>query len=105
MTWFDAAGRDELQPGQMKRLDVAGKQLLLCNAEGEYFCVDEMCSHEDYSLWFGCIKGRSIKCSLHGSYFDLASGQPTNEPADCPLHTYPVKVEDGRVWVGCEATG
>jgi 3-phenylpropionate/trans-cinnamate dioxygenase ferredoxin subunit len=99
MAWFEAAAVDELQPGQMKRLETAGRKLLLCNAEGDYFCVDEMCSHEDYSLWFGCIKGKSIKCSLHGSYFDLASGKPLNEPADCPLKTYAVKLEGGRVWV------
>jgi 3-phenylpropionate/trans-cinnamate dioxygenase ferredoxin subunit len=77
----------------------AGKRLLLVNAEGGYYCIDEMCSHEDYSLWFGCVKGRTIKCSLHGSYFDLASGQPVNEPADCPLRTYPVKLEGGSVWI------
>jgi 3-phenylpropionate/trans-cinnamate dioxygenase ferredoxin subunit len=62
-----------------------------------------MCSHEDYSLWFGCVKGRSIKCSLHGSYFDLASGQPLNEPADCPIRTYPTRTEAGQVWVDADA--
>ena len=89
----------ELKPGEMKRVSIDGKPLLLANAEGEYYCVDEMCSHEDYSLYFGCIQGKRIKCSLHGSYFDLASGQPLNEPADCPLRTYPVRVIDGQVWV------
>lgn len=99
MTWIAVAGEGELAPAQMKRVSQAGKRLLLVNAEGEYYCIDEMCSHEDYSLWFGCVKGRTIKCSLHGSYFDLASGQPVNEPADCPLRTYPVKLEGGSVWI------
>jgi 3-phenylpropionate/trans-cinnamate dioxygenase ferredoxin subunit len=102
MTWTAVAAADELFPTQMKRVQVAGKRLLLANAEGRHYCVDELCTHEDYSLWFGCIKGKSIKCSLHGSYFDLESGEPINEPADCPLHTYPVKVEDERVWVWVE---
>ncbi len=93
------AADNELKPGEMKRVSLDGKRLLLANAEGQYFCVDEMCSHEDYSLYFGCIQGKRIKCSLHGSYFDLASGQPLNEPADCPLRTYPVSVADGQVWV------
>ena len=99
MAWQAVAEADELQPGQMKRVEVAGRKLLLCRAEDGYYCIAEMCSHEDYSLWFGCIKGRSIKCSLHGSYFDLASGAPLNEPADCALATYPVKTEDGKIWV------
>jgi 3-phenylpropionate/trans-cinnamate dioxygenase ferredoxin subunit len=99
MSWIAVAQEGELGVGQMKRIAPNGKALLLVNAEGGYFCVDEMCSHEDYSLWFGCVKGRSIKCSLHGSYFDLASGKPLNEPADCPLATYPAKLEAGHIWV------
>lgn len=93
------AGADELQPGQMKRVQVGGRALLLCNADGVHYCVEEMCSHEDYSLYFGCIKGKSIKCSLHGSYFSLEDGRPLNEPADCPIQAYPVKVEAGQVWI------
>jgi len=99
MAWQAVAGAGELQPGQMKRVELAGRKLLLCRAEDGHYCIDEMCSHEDYSLWFGCIKGRSIKCSLHGSYFSLEDGRPLNEPADCALRTYPVKLEDGQVWV------
>ena len=97
------ATEHELKPGEMKRVSIDGKQLLLANAEGQYYCVDEMCSHEDFSLYFGCIQGKRIKCSLHGSYFDLESGKPLNEPADCPLHTYPVRVADGQVWVETSA--
>lgn len=99
MNWVSVARADELGVGQMKRIAPAGKPLLLVHAEGGHYCVDELCSHEDYSLWFGCVKGRSIKCSLHGSYFDLESGKPLNEPADCPLRTYPTRLEDGQVWV------
>ncbi|MEW6677115.1 MAG: non-heme iron oxygenase ferredoxin subunit [Pseudomonadota bacterium] len=99
MAWVSLAQVGELEPKQMKRAEVQGRRLLLVNGDGEFFCVDEMCSHEDYSLWFGCIKGKSIKCSLHGSYFDLATGKPLNEPADCPIRTYPTKVEAGQIWV------
>jgi 3-phenylpropionate/trans-cinnamate dioxygenase ferredoxin subunit len=93
------AAADELKPAQMKRIEAGGKRLLLCNANGTHYVVDEMCSHEDYSLYLGCIKDGRIKCSLHGSYFDLATGRPTCEPADAPIRTYPVRVVDGRVWV------
>ncbi|MGD2082690.1 MAG: non-heme iron oxygenase ferredoxin subunit [Chromatiales bacterium] len=94
-----AAEASELAPGQMKTLELEGRRILLANAGGSYYAVDEMCSHEDYSLALGCIKGRLIKCSLHGSYFDLATGEPTEEPASEPIRTYPVRVEDGRVWI------
>jgi 3-phenylpropionate/trans-cinnamate dioxygenase ferredoxin subunit len=100
--YIAVAVADELKPAQMKRILVAGKRLLLCNSAGTLYCVDEMCSHEDYSLYLGCIKDGKIKCSLHGSYFDLASGEPSCEPADAPIRTYPVKIEAGQVWVKIE---
>ncbi len=94
------AREDELAPGQMCRIKVDGRRLLLCRTDDGWYCVDELCSHEDYSLYFGCIKGRTIKCSLHGSFFDLATGAPVNDPATEPIGTYPVRVRDGIIEVG-----
>lgn len=89
----------ELKPNEMQAFEVAGKRLLLVFAQDEYFVVDEMCSHEDYSLALGCIKNQTIKCSLHGSYFDLHTGSALDEPADEPIGCYAVEVKDGVVYV------
>jgi 3-phenylpropionate/trans-cinnamate dioxygenase ferredoxin subunit len=97
--WAAIADEGELEAGQMKPFELEGRRLLLVNAEDRLYAIDEMCSHEDYSLALGCIKGSRIKCSLHGSYFDLATGEPLDEPADEPIATYPVKVDHGKVWV------
>ena len=103
MNWIDVGSADQLKVGEMKRVRALGRKLLLCRTATGHYCVDEMCSHEDYSLWFGSLKNDSIKCSLHGSYFDLISGRPLNAPADCPLRTYPVEVLDGRVRINPDA--
>ena len=103
MNWIDVGSADQLKVGEMKRVRARGRKLLLCRTATGHYCVDEMCSHEDYSLWFGSLKNDSIKCSLHGSYFDLISGRPLNAPADCPLRTYPVEVLDGRVRINPDA--
>lgn len=95
MPWLDA-GPADLAPLAMRRVPLAGQRLLLCRAESGVYCVDEMCTHEDYSLAFGCVRDDRIKCSLHGSWFDLKSGQAECEPADCPLKTWPVRERDGR---------
>ncbi|MDJ0740612.1 MAG: non-heme iron oxygenase ferredoxin subunit [Gammaproteobacteria bacterium] len=96
--WHAIAATGELGDNAMRAFEIDGERLLLVYADGDYFVVDEMCSHEDYSLALGCIKGRRVKCSLHGSYFDLASGAALDEPADTPIRTYPVRVADGKVW-------
>ena len=72
----------DLKMDEMKPFEADGKRLLLVFAEDEYFVVDEMCTHEDYSLALGCIKGGRIKCSLHGSFFDLKTGEADEDPAD-----------------------
>ena len=91
------ADENELSVGQMKKVEVDGKKLLLANAEGKLYLVDEMCSHEDFSLFLGCVQGKRIKCSLHGSYFDLETGEPQEEPACEAIGTYPVSIIDGKV--------
>ncbi|MCB1924739.1 MAG: non-heme iron oxygenase ferredoxin subunit [Gammaproteobacteria bacterium] len=87
----------------MKAFELDGRRLLLVRTAERFYVVDEMCSHEDYSLALGCIKGQRIKCSLHGSYFDLDSGEALDEPADEPICTYRVKVENGRVYTTLDA--
>lgn len=96
--WIAIATADELDVDQMKAVEVDGRRLLLVRTTTTHYLVDEMCSHEDYSLALGCIKGERIKCSLHGSYFDLASGDALDDPADEPIATYPVRESDGQVW-------
>ncbi len=93
------AEADELAPDEMKAFELDGRRLLLVRAGDDFYVVDELCTHEDYSLALGCIREGRIKCSLHGSWFDLATGEPDEEPADEPICSYRVKVEDGKVWV------
>lgn len=88
-----------LPPKAMQRVEVGGRRLLLANVDGEVYAVDDQCSHEDSSLYLGCLEGHYIRCSLHGSRFDLRTGQPMEEPADEPIRSYPVRLRDGRIEV------
>ncbi len=89
----------ELKPNTMKRIVVGGRRLLLAHANGDYHAVDEMCSHEDSSLYLGCIQNGRIKCSLHGSRFDLRTGEPLDEPADTPIGVHRVRIVGDEIQV------
>jgi len=93
------AKHSDLARGTMKCVDLAGKQVLLVHADDGIHAIDEMCTHEDASLALGCIKGNYIKCPLHGSRFDLHTGNPLEEPADVPLTVHEVKIEGDDILV------
>jgi len=94
-----AAEIDELKPGTIKRITAECDAMLLCNVDGEYFAVADMCSHEDFSLSYGCLKGYDIECSLHGARFDVRTGAPTAEPADESIATFPVVFVDQSILI------
>ena len=102
MTWVDVAAVEEVPAGKMLCRLVEGRRLLLANNGERLFACDEMCSHEDFSLCYGALQGEQLKCSLHGSRFDLNNGQPLDEPADEPIAVFDTKLEQGRIWVDIE---
>lgn len=90
---------DALKTGKMLRVSVDQQDILLANVDGEIYAVEDKCSHEDASLYNGALKGRCVECPLHGSHFDLKSGEPQEEPATEAIKTYAVKIEDQQIWV------
>jgi 3-phenylpropionate/trans-cinnamate dioxygenase ferredoxin subunit len=93
------AAIDDIEPGKMRRFEVGGGHILLANVGGQIFAADDMCTHEDASLSTGSLRGRYVKCPLHGSRFDLQTGEPMEEPASDPLRIYAVRLEGRDIFV------
>ncbi|MBK1694712.1 (2Fe-2S)-binding protein [Chromatium weissei] len=97
--WIAVAAPETIASGKFIKVTVAKRNYLIANVNGEFYAVEDNCSHEDYPLSYGCLNGTEIKCSLHGSRFSLATGAPLNDPAETPICTYRVKVNEGQVWL------
>jgi 3-phenylpropionate/trans-cinnamate dioxygenase ferredoxin subunit len=78
---------------------VDGVPVAVVRSEGEIHAIYDVCSHEEVALSEGEVDDGEIECWLHGSRFDLSSGQPTGLPATEPVPVYPVKVDGGDVLV------
>ena len=84
------------------RVQVGSTPVCLARSGGEVFAVNDVCSHADVSLSEGDVEDGTVECWLHGSRFDLRTGQPTGLPATKPVATYPVTVEGDDVLVDVE---
>lgn len=91
----------DLPPGKVVEADVADRVLALANVDGEVFAIDNECTHMVASLADGHldVDRCTLECPLHGSCFDLRTGEPQQKPARHPVQTYPVTVVDGVVKV------
>jgi nitrite reductase/ring-hydroxylating ferredoxin subunit len=89
----------ELAPGTMVGLDIEGKRILVSNLEGKVYAVSAICTHEDTDLSAGFLIEERVVCPLHLSQFDLRDGKVYNPPAEVPLQTYNVKIEEGQIFV------
>lgn len=90
----------ELQPGRMKRVNINGQRILLANVDGNFYATDDSCTHEEASLSTGFLKGELVKCPLHGSRFNVRTGEVLEEPAEENLRTYPVRIEGNDILIG-----
>jgi 3-phenylpropionate/trans-cinnamate dioxygenase ferredoxin component len=92
---------EELPPGTMKLVDAGGFEIGVYNCGGEYFAIEDRCSHDDGPLCEGDWDHDTcaVVCPRHGSNFDLRSGRPLSLPAYEPVAVYPVRVVDGVVRV------
>lgn len=93
----------DIEPGKMLRVKVQGDWVVVVNVDHDYFAIADTCSHEDASLFKGVLRGDCIRCPLHGSRFNVRTGQPLEEPAEQPVDVYPVKVLNSEVYVGHSA--
>jgi 3-phenylpropionate/trans-cinnamate dioxygenase ferredoxin subunit len=92
-------GLTELPDEGAAGFEVSGIPVAVVRAGGEVFALHDVCSHEEVPLSEGEIYDHTVECWLHGSCFDLRTGEPTGPPATSPVATYPVKIDGDDVYV------
>lgn len=99
--WITLARTDDILPGQVARAEINETAVAIFNCAGQFFVIDDTCSHAQAALSDGDldIDRCAIECPLHGSAFDLRTGDPLSLPAVEPVRTYPVDITDGEIRV------
>lgn len=86
--------------GMIKTFRVGAKVIAVANVDGEFFAIDDQCSHEECSLGTdGAMDGNVVICGCHGSQFDVTDGKVLSLPAPTDIQTYEIKVENGEILI------
>ena len=101
--FVEVAKVDEVPAGTASVVDVKGVECALINSGGEFHAIGNECTHAGGPLGEGdLVEENQIECPLHGSVFDITTGEPVVGPADEPVPVYAVKVENGVVSIAVD---
>ena len=90
----------EISPGKLHKASVDGKEILVVNLDGNYYAIDDTCTHSGASLSEGEIEGSIVTCGWHGAKFDCKTGKLDKFPAKInDLKSYSVVVEADEVFI------
>lgn len=98
--YLDIAPASELPNGERLFVEVEGRPIVILNIAGQFFAIDDVCTHDDGPLGDGDIEGYNIVCPRHGGEFDVRTGKAVQLPAVVDIRAYPVRVVDGMIQVG-----
>jgi len=95
-----AGKTSEITPGKIVKVESDGKTILVANVDGNYYAMDDVCTHQGASLSEGAIEGSTITCPWHGSTWDCKTGKLIAFASQLNnLTSYKVVVESDSVFV------
>ena len=75
----------DIPAGKMQKIAADGKEILVVNVDGNFYAMDDTCTHAGASLSEGTLEGPILTCGWHGAKFDCKSAK---------LHAFPAKIKD-----------
>ncbi len=97
--WVTVAKVEEIAPGGFRTVDVDGTKVAVFNVGGEFFAIEDVCTHDGGQLTGGTVDGDEVECPRHGARFCIRTGAALTAPAYEPTAKFPVRIENGEVRV------
>ncbi|MFM1816239.1 MAG: hypothetical protein RLZ98_2934 [Pseudomonadota bacterium] len=93
---------DEVEDGKSIKVETEGLELAVFNLGGEFYVMEDLCSHGPGSLSEGFIEGEEIECDFHNGRFNIKTGEPTAPPCLVPQKIYKTTIEGGTIYIDTE---
>jgi nitrite reductase/ring-hydroxylating ferredoxin subunit len=97
------AAASDIPAGEGLRVKLDHLEIAVFNIDGEFYAIDDVCTHAFASLSEGFVEGDVIECPLHSGRFEIKTGKAVSAPCEVDLRTYPVRREDDAILVGIPA--
>jgi 3-phenylpropionate/trans-cinnamate dioxygenase ferredoxin component len=101
-TWQTVAKAADVPPERVRVFVVGDHDVAVCNVNGAFYAIDDLCTHDGGALDQGELEGDEIECPRHGARFDVRTGAATQLPAFEPVETHEVRVDGDDVQVSVE---
>ncbi len=98
-TWHRVCSVDEFEDKDIVEFEQAGVPYAIYNTLNGFYATDGKCSHGDEYLADGFVVDEIVECWSHRGRFHIPTGKALTMPACVDLKTYPVKTEDGSVYI------
>jgi NAD(P)H-dependent nitrite reductase small subunit len=97
--YVPVARADEIPEGGVKVVRIEDQSIAVFRLGGEYYAIDDICTHDGGPLAEGIVEGDEIECPRHGARFNIKTGAVLTLPATAPVTTYSVRIENGEIQV------
>jgi 3-phenylpropionate/trans-cinnamate dioxygenase ferredoxin component len=101
-TWQTVGSASEIPPERVAVFRIGDHDVAVCNVNGQFYAIDDLCTHDGGSLDQGELEGEEIECPRHGARFNVTTGDAIQLPAFEPVETHEVRVEGDTLQVGVE---
>jgi 3-phenylpropionate/trans-cinnamate dioxygenase ferredoxin subunit len=98
-TWVTVGPAEDIAPGDFASVEIDGRFVAVYNIDGEFFAIDDVCTHDGGGLAGGVVDDHQVICPRHGARFCLRTGRALTPPAYEAVCSYPTRVIDGVVEV------
>jgi 3-phenylpropionate/trans-cinnamate dioxygenase ferredoxin subunit len=96
------AKTSDLPPGERIVVEVDDLYIAVFSVGGEFYAIEDVCTHDDGPLAEGELDGYEIECPRHGARFDIRTGKVLSFPAVVDVPWFEVKVEGDDVLVAVD---
>ncbi|GIW96090.1 MAG: Rieske family ferredoxin [Pirellulaceae bacterium] len=97
--YVEVCSVDDIPDPGKRTVEIDEQFVVVFHVNGQFYCLDDVCTHDGGPLGEGSLEGFAIRCPRHGAQFDIRTGKALTMPATVDTRRHDVKVENGKVFV------